>query len=140
MSPTSSGFAAETDTTSGTITIKPTTDCCDATASLLFELTNVSNTPAFDKIDADVAAGNLSREAYTMASEKVEYQATLKVKNAFAACKKSWGCAPGATSGYEGVSDDFNTFYNTQLAKSHKDHYRNAWDQNYKSAYQAKHP
>ena len=140
MAPTSSGFDAETDTTSGTVTIKPTTDCCDATASLFFELSNVRNTPAFNKVDADAAAGNLSREDYTIANEKIEYQGVLNLKKTFAACRKSWGCAPGATSGYEGVSDDFDTYYRTQLAKSHKDHYRTGWDGSYKSAYEAKHP
>ncbi len=137
---TKSGFDAETDTSTGTIKIKPTSDCCDATASLLFELVNASNTPKFNKVDGDAAKGDLGREEYTKASEKIEYDASVRLRDTFKKCKKSWGCADGATSGFENVPDDFDKYYDNWLATSHKDYYRGAWDRNYKAAYQKKHP
>ena len=134
----SSGFDAETNISTGTITIKPT-NCCDATASLFFELSNVRNTNEFNKVDGEAAKGELGREEYTKASEKIEYEGVILLRDTFKKCKKAWSCGDGATSGYESVSNNFDDYYNTQLVNSHKNHYRRAWDNAYKSAYEAKH-
>ena len=138
VGPTRSGFDAETDTSTGTITIKPTADCCDAAVPCFFELNNVRNTTEFDKVDGQAAKGDLGREEYTIASEKIEYEGVIRLRDTFKKCKKAWACGDGATSGYESVSDDFDTYYKTQLMNSHKNHYRNAWDADYKAAYEAK--
>ena len=138
IGPVTPGFEAETNPTTGTITIKPTPDCCNASQSLFFELTNVRSIPAFNKLDSEAAAGNVSREDYAKKTAKIEYKGVILLRDTFATCRKAWGCAPGATTGYEGVSNDFDTYYNSQTT-AYKDHYRTGWDSSYKSAYEAKH-
>src|SRR5262249_36545427 len=43
VAPVDGGFEADTDVNTGVIRIAPTTDCCNATASLFFELTNAKS-------------------------------------------------------------------------------------------------
>jgi hypothetical protein len=136
---TKSGFAAETSGT--TITIAPTTNCCDATESLLFELHNVETTPDSAKIDDDAAKGNLSREDYTKGQEHIEYDGLKRSADVFKTCSKKWGCAAGAKSFASGFAKakNFDDYYKNYLAKSHKDHYRKFWDKTYKAEYDKKH-
>ncbi len=133
------GFEANTDVTNGVITIAPTTDCCGAAASLFFELTNAKSSKRHLAIDADAAAGNLAREDYAKSAAKVEYEGVILLRDNFAKCRAKWGCSATATSGYENVSNDFDTYYQSQTER-YKDYYRNAWDSSYKAAYDAKHP
>jgi len=141
VAPTSSGFAAETEVSTGTITIKPTTDCCDATESLLFELHNLESSAKFNKIDADALKGNLSREEYTRATERVEYDGLKRSLTAFDKCKETWGAGPGAKSFAEAFkpAKDFDDYYNHYESKAHKDTYRTWWDNSAKAAYDKKH-
>lgn len=136
---TKSGFDAETD--GGTIRIAPTPNCCDATESLLFELHNVESSSKFTKIEADAAAGKLSREDYTRSNEHVEYDGLKRSWTVFDKCSKTWGCGPAAKSFADGFrkAKDFDDYYDHYLGKSHKDHYRKFWDKNYKAAYDKKH-
>jgi hypothetical protein len=133
------GFGANTNVTTGVITIAPTTDCCSATAALFFELTNAKSSQRHLANAADAAAGNLSREDYTKKEAAVEYDGVKLLRDNFAKCKAKWGCSATATSGFENVSDDFDTYYNSQTER-YKDYYRNFWDSSYKAAYDAKHP
>jgi hypothetical protein len=137
----SSGFDAETDTTTGTITINSASNKCTATESVYFELANMAAKPAFDKIDADAAAGNTSREDYAKANEKVEYDNMKKTQAATDKCKKKWGCDSHPFD-FDAArpAKDFDDYYDHYLAESHKNHYRNFWDSTYKAAYDAKHP
>lgn len=132
---TASGFDAETS--GSTITIKPTSNCCDATESLLFELHNVESQTTFKKIDDDAAKGLYSREDYTRANEQVEYQGLKRSWETFAKCKKAWGCGAGAKSFADGFkkSKSFDDYYKHYLVNSHKNHYRKYWDSTYKGAY-----
>jgi len=137
----SSGFDAETDTTTGTITVNSGLSQCTATEKVYFELANLSNKPAFDKVDGEVAAGNLSREDYAIASEQIEYDSLTKTLAAIDKCKKQWGCAshPFDFDGFR-PAKGFGDYYKNYLRESHKDYYRNFWDSGYKAAYDAKHP
>jgi hypothetical protein len=137
----SAGFGGETDTSTGTITVNSTLDKCQQTQVMLFELCNLASTGRFSQIDSDAAAGNLSREDYTRATEREEYNNLKKAAAAEAKCMNKWGCA-GQTPrhAWVGASSDFDDYYNNHLAESHKNHYRNAWDSLYKAAYDAKHP
>ena len=142
IGPTSSGFGAETDTSTGTIIIKPTTDCCAATEFLLFELHNVEDTAKHTKIDADALSGKLSREEYAQAHERLEYDGVHRNLTAFDKCKSKWGCGPGAKSYFDPFrsAKDFNDFYKNYELPAHKDVYRNWWDSNCKAAYTRNHP
>jgi len=133
------GFEANTDITTGVITIAPTPSCCDATASLFFELTNAKSKARHEAIATDAANGNVSREDFAKQEARVEYDGVLLLKSTFNTCRAAWGCSAAATSGYENVSPDFNTYYRSQQER-YKDYYRNFWDSNYKAAYDAKHP
>ena len=137
----SSGFDAETDTSTGTITVNKKSDKCTATESVFFELANLSSKPNFDKIDADANAGNLSREEYAKANEEEEYNNVKKTHAAIDKCKEKWGCK-SHTFDLDGFrpAKDFDDYYKNYVADSHKNHYRTAWDSNYKKAYNAKHP
>jgi len=136
---TESGFSAETHET--TITIAPTTDCCDATESLLFELHNIESKPLSDKIDSDAAVGNYSREDYARACEHLEYDGLKRSWETFDKCSAKWGCGPGAKSFASGFRNakDFDTYYDHFLGNDHKDVYRNFWDTKYKDVYDARH-
>jgi hypothetical protein len=139
VTPATPGFAADTDTSTGVIRITPTTDCCQARASLFFELTNARSKPRHEAIAADAAAGNVSRDDYAKRIARVEYDGVILLRDTFNTCRGAWGCSATATSGYESVSNDFETYYAGQT-EAYKDHYRNGWDSNFKAAYDAKHP
>jgi hypothetical protein len=138
---TSAGFGGETDTSTGTITISDTLDQCEATQVALFELQNLASKAEFDRIRSDAAAGNLSREEYTRANERVEYNNLRTAQAAEAGCMDRWGCA-GRTPRHQWVNDsaNFDDYYDHHLAESHKNHYRNAWDSRYRAAYERRHP
>lgn len=137
----SSGFDAETDTTTGTITVSNTSDKCTATESVYFELANLAAKSRFGQVHADATAGNLSREGYTRANEQIEYDNVQKTLAAIDKCKKKWGCDTHAFS-FDGMrpARNFDDYYDNYLADSHKNHYRNFWDTAFKAAYEAKHP
>jgi len=130
----------DAETSGSEITIAPTSNCCDATESLLFELHNVESKPRFDKIEADAAKGSYSREDYTKAEEEVEYDGLKRSWESFDKCKKSWGCGAGAKSFADGFkkAKNFDDYYNHYLSKGHKDVYRGYWDSSYKAPYEAK--
>lgn len=136
---TSSKFEAETS--GSEITIRPTSNCCDATESLLFELHNVEDQKRFDKIDSDAANGVYSREDYTRAEERVEYDGLKRSWETFDKCKKTWGCGAGAKSFAAGFkkAKSFDDYYKHYLVNSHKNVYRGYWDRDYKKPYDAKH-
>jgi hypothetical protein len=140
LGPVAGGFEANTDITSGLITIAPTPDCCAATQSLFFELTNVKSSPRHKAVDDSAAAGNVGREEYTKKEAKIEWDGVKLLRDNFAKCKGKWGCSDSATTGYEGVSDDFDKYYASQTTTRYKDYYRHAWDDVYKTAYVAKNP
>lgn len=137
----SSGFDAQTNISTGTITVNSKSDKCTATESVFFELANLAGKSISEKIATDAAAGNLSREEYARAKEKKEYDNVKKTHAAVDKCKKKWGCEthPFDLDGFR-PAKDFDDYYDNYLAESHKNHYRNAWDSNYKAAYDAKHP
>ena len=138
VGPVDGGFQANTNVQTGVITIAPTTDCCDATQSLFFELTNAKSKQRHLDIANDAAAGNVAREDFAKREARVEYDGVILLKNTFPTCRAAWGCSASATTGYENVSPDFDTYYASQTDR-YKDYYRNFWDNNYKAAYQAKH-
>ncbi len=137
-----SGFKAETDISTGTITLSKDLDKCNATQALSFELNNLSSTKEFNKADGDCAAGNLGQEEYTQASEKIEYENAKKALKAFEDCGEKWGCAKGTASRYAWIkpAKDFDDYYKNYLAEEHKNHYRNDWTRNCKANYEKKHP
>jgi len=137
----SSGFDAETDTATGTITVDSASSQCTATESVYFELANLSNKPAFDKVDGNAAAGNLSREDYALAVEQVEYDSLKNTLAVIDACKKKWGCEshPFDLDALR-PAKSFSDYYKNYLGESHKEYYRKSWDSDYKAAYNAKHP
>lgn len=137
----SSGFKAESDS-SGSITVS-SQDCCLATQLLVHELTNVSHGPDFNKLDSDAAKGDVAREDYTKANEKLEYDGVMTTLKAFDACKSKWGCGPSAKAEWDGYrkAKDFNDYYDHYLVESHKEYYRKeVWDKSYKAAWDKKHP
>jgi len=136
------GFGGHADFGAGEVVIAPNPDCCGATQTMIHELTNISNHSRFQQITNDAAAGNLSREDYTRAMERIEYDGVRNALRAFDACKDTWGCGAGATARHEWIrgAADFDDYYNNYLAESHKNYWRNAWDTNYRSAYEARHP
>src|SRR5579872_1541419 len=140
----SSGFKAESDST-GAITISPQ-DCCNAMQSMIHELTNVSHGPDFTRIDSDAAQGNVAREDYAKANEKIEYDGVKNTLKAFDSCKASWGCGPEAKAKFDGFrsAHNFDEYYD-QISEDHKNFYRNYWDSprsggrsSYKDAYNQK--
>jgi hypothetical protein len=134
----SSGFDAETDTTTGTITIKKM-DPCSEVDKLIIELSNLSHKADFAKINSDVAAGKLSRDEYIKGNEKLEYDGVKTALKAFDKCSKTWGCK---TSSFEWArsAKDFNDYFKSFLGNNHKEHYGKFWDSNYKPAYDKAHP
>ncbi len=136
------GSGGSTDTTTGVITMDPNQDRATAAETAIVELTNLSNKARFAKVDADVTAGNLSREHYTRANEAIEYDAVKNAIQADNACKKQWGAPPGWAGSYDALAKvkSFEEYYQKYLAADHKNYYRQAWDKNYKAVYNAAHP
>jgi hypothetical protein len=136
------GFGGHADLSGGGVVIAPNPDCCGATQTFVFELTNLSSKGRFQDVTNKVSAGDLGREEYTRAMERIEYDSGLNSVKAFDSCKKTWGCGDAAVArhGFVKAAKDFDDYYNTRLAKGHKDYYRNAWDSRYKAAYDKKHP
>lgn len=137
----SAGFGGETDTSTGTITVSDTLDACQQTQVALFELANLAAKDEFDRVDAQARAGELSREDYARAMERIEYNNLKTAAAAEANCMAQWGCA-GQTPRHAWVNGarDFDDYYDNHLADSHKNHYRNFWDSAYRAAYRARHP
>jgi hypothetical protein len=141
-----SGFEADTNTSTGTITLSNSlsgsSNKCKTTEIVFFELANLAAKSKFEAIHADAVAGNLSREDYTRANERVEYENMKKAIAAVDKCKKKWGCEshPWRFDGYR-PAKDFDDYYNNYRGNdSHKEHFRTFWDRNFKAAYEAKHP
>ncbi|HRE53901.1 MAG TPA: hypothetical protein PLP22_03810 [Candidatus Competibacter sp.] len=137
----SSGFDAETNISTGKITVSSRSNKCTATESVFFELANLAGKSISQKIATDASAGDLSREDYAKAKEKKEYDNVKKTHAAIDKCKEKWGCK-SHTFDLDGFrpAKDFNDYYDNYLSESHKNHYRTAWDRKYKGAYDAKHP
>jgi uncharacterized Zn-binding protein involved in type VI secretion len=144
LGPVPAGHKAKTNIEDGVITIAPTPDCCSAVGSLFFELTNAKSKSRHLAVDTAAGNGDLAREDYVKQTSRIEYDGVILLRDAFAKCRKAWGCSATATSGYESISNDFEKYYTTQLSQTTKDYYRNAWDEDgegsYKAAYAAKHP
>jgi hypothetical protein len=125
----SSGFGAETDTSTGTVTVNKSSDPCMATQQVSFELANLSRKGDFDKLDSDMAKCTISRDDYIRSSERIEYENLQTALKAFDACKDKWGCS-GQTSRYEWSrsAKTFDEYFNNFLANDHKEHYGKIWD------------
>jgi hypothetical protein len=127
-----------TDLKTGTITLDPTQTQCSATQTELFELTNLWHKPTFEQVAATAAAGNLSREDFIKANERIEYDAVQKSLTACDACKAVWGCDTCVME-WARPYKTFDDYYAKGASSYHKEYYGKAWDQRYKAAYQAKH-
>lgn len=137
----SSGFDAETDTSTGTITVNKKSDKCTATESVFFELANLSSKPNFDKIDADANAGNLSREEYAKASEKEEYNNVKKTHEAIDKCKRKSGAAnPMRLIWMVSVQRKILMITTITMSSTPTKITIALLDSDYKKAYNAKHP
>ncbi|MCP5419728.1 MAG: hypothetical protein H6970_10710 [Gammaproteobacteria bacterium] len=129
----SSGFGAETDTATGTITLSKNSDPCLATQDASFELANLSRKKDFDKLDEQLATCTISRDDYIKSNERIEYENIKTALKAFDSCKDKWGCT-GKTADFEwarGVKN-FDDYFKNFLSNDHKEHYGKAWDSNCK--------
>jgi len=135
------GFDGVTDLSTGTITVRNTGSKCTDTETVFFELSNMAAKPKFDAIHKDALAGNLGREDFTKAEAKVEYDNVRKAQAATDKCKEKWGCK-SHTFDFDSTrpAKDFDDYYDHYSTEHYKDYYRKAWDDTYKSAYEAKHP
>jgi hypothetical protein len=105
----------------------------------LFELTNLAAKPKFHTIASDAWAGNLNREEFTKATARVEFEGLSKAAAVEDKCMDKWGCkGQPARHAWVRPAKDFDDFYDHYAAESYKNHYRNFWDSNYKTAYDAK--
>ncbi len=135
------GTPAETEKDGFTITINPTSNCCDATESLLFELHNVEYGPKFHTLFVDAAAGNVSRDDFAKSMERLEYEGLKRSWETFDKCKAKWGCGEDAESfadSFKGAKD-FDDYFKHYVDPDHTEKYRTQWDELYKDAYQKKH-
>jgi hypothetical protein len=124
------------------ITIDPEKEnnTCSATQALVQELTNFSHKADTDKVQADAAAGKLSREEFMRGMERQEYDGVWKVIKAFDACKDKWGGCPTCLMDWARKYATFEDYYVKALSKEHKEHYGTWWDDHYKAEYEKKHP
>jgi len=118
------GFDGHADLQNGKVVINKNSPKCTQMETLVFELANLSKKAEFERVTKEAKAGDLSREDYTRAMERIEYdniQTTIKAVNA---CKKAWGC-DRHTFDLEAFSGakNFEDYYKNYLAKSHKDYY-----------------
>src|SRR5260370_20301677 len=120
------GFGGHADCPTKKLMIAPNPDCCGATQTLIFELTNLSNCSGFSKSAKDAAAGNLNREEYTKSYERLEYESVKNSYTAFDKCSKTWGCPEGALARHGGYKSakDFEDYYDNYLPDKHKNYYR----------------
>jgi len=134
------GFGGHADTVNGGVVISPNPDCCGATQTFVFELTNLSNKDRFSENHRRALAGELDKEEYTRAYERVEYDAGKNSAAAFKSCKKKWECSKNSTARHGFIADatDFDDYYRNHLAESHKNYYKDYWDRNIKRIYEAK--
>jgi hypothetical protein len=124
----------------GAITLDKNNDKCFATQQLIQELSNLSQKDAFNKLDKDALAGDVSREDYIRETERIEYEHGVKnIIQAFDSCKDVWGCKT-CQKEWARSAKNFDDYYNNYLSNSHKEHYGKWWDSNCKAAYEAKHP
>ena len=127
----------------GTITLDTGYDKCNTIETLIQESSNMSPQADFAKVDADAAAGKLSRDEYIRAKEKIEYDGVQKAVKSEKACMAKWGCSKNSFS-YASVTDaqstSFDEYFDHWLGSDHKDYWGNVWDGNYKAAYDAAHP
>jgi len=137
------GTGGSVNTGTGVITLDDKYDKCNTIETLIQETSNMSHKADFDKVDADAAAGKLSRDEYIRAKEKIEYQGVQKALQAEKACTAKWGCSKNSFS-YASVTDsqatNFDDYFNHWLGSDHKDYWGNAWDSRYRDAYSAAHP
>jgi hypothetical protein len=135
------GFEGSAGLNTGKITVKDTKDKCNDTETVFFELANMAAKSKFEAVSADAAAGKLSREEYTKAYEKIEYDNVQKTLAAIDKCKKKWGCE-SYTFSFDSMrpAKDFDDYYKNYVSERHKDYYRKAWDSRYKAEYEKKHP
>lgn len=131
-----------TDSVHGVITIDPGFSRQENATTGIVELTNLSNKARFNTINADVAAGRLSREEYTRANELVEYDAVTNANKAAQACANQWGAPPGWKTTLDAFSkaQNFDDYYNNYLDASHKAYYQKFWDKHFAAIYRAAHP
>lgn len=136
------GFGGHADCANKKVMIAPNPDCCGATQTLIFELTNLTNCSNFAKNAKDASAGDLDREGYTKAYERLEYESVKNSYTSFEKCSKAWGCPEGALARHGGYKSakNFDDYYDKYLPDKHKDYWRDLWDKNFKSIYEKKHP
>lgn len=129
----------QVDLSTGEITLDPGQDKCTATQVQIQELTNLSHKADFEKATKEAAAGDLSREGFIKAYEKIEYDGVQNVIKAFDSCKDKWGCKT-CEKEWARKYKTFDDYYDKALSNDHKEYYGKFWDTNYKAAYKAKHP
>lgn len=124
---TSSGFDAETDIQSGTITIDQNTDKCTQVESLCFELNNLARKSEFEAADKSITT--VKREEFIRAQEKIEYDGLQDTLKAIDKCKDEWGCKNHKfdLEGFK-AAKNFDDYYKNFLRNSHKEHYGKWWD------------
>jgi hypothetical protein len=133
------GDKGATDPATGNITLDKTQDKCFAVQQLVQELSNLSRMADFDKIFASAIAGDLSRDEFIKAIEKIEYETGVKnVLTAFDACKDIWKCKTTPKE-WARKAKDFKEYFDKLLSNIHKEHYGKWWDDNCKAAYDKKH-
>src|SRR5262249_49575827 len=129
-----SGFKAETDSPTGTITILPGLDVCEVTQILIHELTNLSHKKDFAELASDAFNGLYDRENYIRAAELLEYHGMKNVLQAFDACNKQWGCKTCIDEAFR-PAKDFEDYYKNYLLPRHKDYWGKGWDDDYQGHY-----
>jgi hypothetical protein len=135
----SGGFGGHADLRNKKVVINPNPDCCAATQTLIFELTNLSNKSEFMRLHNEAEAGRLGREEYTKGHEKIEYEAVQNSYKSFDSCKDQWGCSQGSKARHDAhrTARDFDHWYDSYIKESHKNHYRTFWDRNFRARYEA---
>lgn len=125
------------------IELSPGSSDCRAILALVQEYTNAVNTRQFARIFEQAKRGEMSRDGFIMAIERIEYAAAPSRVHAFDQCREQWGCADGDLSQWERVAAvvDFEAYFEMLLATSpeHPGQYGEWWDRECKRAYDAKH-
>lgn len=133
------GDRSNTDSATGEITLDRTTDQCHAVQALVHELSNLASLDEVNKVIASASAGDLSRDDFIKALEKIEYNVGVKnVLTAFDACKDKWLCRDSIME-FARKAKNFDEYFQKHILPAHKENYGQEWDKRFKKAYDDKH-
>jgi hypothetical protein len=127
LSDTRSGFLAEANIAQRQICINKSLSVGDALPLYVFELLNITAEDEFKELFLKAKRGEIGREAFAYAGEKIEHANALKHHLLMQKGVQDLGWHPNGDF-HSKIDPNFDTFWKTQSKTAHADHWRKLWD------------